>query len=86
MKNIGSGQTQSPVAPPRSGRGEERESERDIRKGVMKKRPEVKVIEGKEINRDNPIEYLIPKRFEAPIVLLRVMTVKEPQNKKISEE
>ena len=51
----------------------------------MEKSRYVRVIEGKEVRRDDPIEYFLPTRVGSTILVLEgVMAIEVSQNKKIS--
>ena len=59
------GQNQGPVAPPMSKKGQKKRGKGDVRRGetargAMEKGECVRVIEGKEVRRDDPIEYFLP--------------------------
>ena len=60
-------QNPGPEAPPWSKKGREREgSKGDVRGGAMEKSRYVRVIEGKQIRRDDPIEYFLPTNLGLP--------------------
>ena len=54
IEELVGGQNPDPKAPPRSKR---RGSKGDIRRGAMEKGRCVRVIEGEEVRRDDPVEY-----------------------------
>ena len=63
-------QNPGPKAPPISKKGRERREQRIYRggatdRGAMEKSRYVRVIEGKEVRRDDPIEYVLPMRVRS---------------------
>ena len=52
---------------PGAGKGKRRESKGDVIRGAMEKGGCVRVIEGKEVRRDDPVKYFLPARSEVPL-------------------
>ena len=64
---------------------EKGESDGDVRRGARKKSKYVRIIEQKEVRRDDLIEYFLPMGVGRTfLVSERVMAIEVPQNKEIS--
>ena len=69
--------------------GERGSSKGDVRRGstarrAMEKSRYVRVIEGKEVRGDDPIEYFLSTGLELVFESQRVMAIEVPQNEQIS--
>ena len=84
------GQNPGPEAPPRSKKGQEKREQRNVRRGAtargaMEKGGCVRVIEGEEVRRYDPVEYFLPVGVGSTSgVPDGVMAIEVPQNKEIS--
>ena len=70
---------------PGAKKGKRGGSKEDVRGEAIKKGGCVRVIEGKEVRRDDPVEYFLPAGVGSTSgVPEGVMTIEFPQNKEIS--
>ena len=60
IEELVSGQNPGPEAPARSEKRQEKREQGNVRRGEMEKGGCVRVIEGKEVRGDDPVEYFFP--------------------------